>query len=712
MKSIQTKLLFIVSVLVIILLAGEGIVNIFLMKSSLEDKSKDALRIQTEEFSNQLRESENSIELLKEQAFDSYDKNIRNQVENAISLLDSFYKKYENGSLTESEAKAQALASLRNIVYGENGYFWIDDTNYNIVLLPPAPEKEGTNRENAVDENGTQYAKMFVDGAEQGNDNFVDYYFPKPGDDPTAYQKRGYTKLFEPWQWVIGTGNYVDDIEAYISGYETKMEKTINESINRLSKHGAAGVLNADGTFQYFGDPKIIGKKIELPDTETGEDVISTIIKTKNEFLDYTITNPISKKNQKEISFVNYDEEHDRYVFVSQAYDHVFAGVNKSIINTIVLVIVGILLAFVVTFFVARSFARPILQIQKVSEEVSNGNLAVDKITIKSKDEIGRLAVSINTMVDQVKELLLHAASISEQVSSSSEELAASASEMKDGIEQVAATSQEIASGATSQASDATETLDKVRAVTEQTEAMSNHAMIMKQYSEQANVASINGLRSVDQSMQQIQLIEGKVTETAHVIKSLSDKSKDINHILAVINDISGQTNLLALNAAIEAARAGEHGKGFAVVADEVRKLAEETASSTRQIAEIIEAVESESDQAANSMGAMVNEVQQGLKVIGENKEAFHAISNVIGEIIVRIEEISSFAQENSSKIEDVLRLVENIAAVTEESSAGTEELSASMEQQNASVQQISAMASTLSNLVDELERTIAQFKL
>lgn len=712
MKSIQTKLMTIVSILVILLLVGEGLVSFLFMKSSLESKSKDSLKLQTEEFATLLSESEKSIQLLRTQAFDAYDKNIRNQVENANSLTQSFYEQVQNGAITESEGKAKALHSLRNIVYGENGYFWIDDTSYNIVLLPPTPEKEGTNRENAVDENGTQYAKMFVDGAKESKDNFVDYYFPKPGEDTTAYQKRGYTMLFEPWQWVIGTGNYVDDIENYISQYESEMKNSINESITKLSKHGAAGVLSQDGIMQYFGDTEAVGKKIEIIDTEKGGDIIAKILQTKNGFLEYTIDNPLSGKNQKEIAYVHYDEKNNRHIFVSQTTDHVFTGVNESIVNTVILVIVGIILATVVTFIVARSFARPIMEIQKVSEEVSNGNLSVDTLKIRSNDEIGRLASSINEMLLQIKGLIMQASSIAEKVSSSSEELAASSNEMKDGIEQVAATSEEIAGGASSQASDATETLDRVRTVTDQTEMMATHAKEMKQYSEEANTASIHGLNSVNQSMQQIQMIEGKVTETAQVIQSLSDKSKDINHILSVISDISNQTNLLALNAAIEAARAGEHGKGFAVVADEVRKLAEETSNSTRQIADIVQAVESESEQAARSMGAMVNEVQHGLKVIEGNKDAFQSISTIINDITNRIDEIHSSAVDNTKNVQEVLKLVENIAAVTEESSAGTEELSASMEQQNASVQQISAMAIALSGLVDELNRTIAQFKI
>ncbi|WP_419865760.1 methyl-accepting chemotaxis protein [Bacillus dakarensis] len=281
---------------------------------------------------------------------------------------------------------------------------------------------------------------------------------------------------------------------------------------------------------------------------------------------------------------------------------------------------------------------------------------------------------------------------------------------MRDSIEQVSATSEEIASGATSQASDATETLEKVRSAAEQMEMMTSFTFEMKQNSDKANLASQHGLKSVDQSMQQIQMIEERVSETARVIQSLSEKSKDINHILSVIHDISNQTNLLALNAAIEAARAGEHGKGFAVVADEVRKLAEETSSSTKQIFEIITAVENESEQAGQSMAAMVSEVNVGMTVIEGNKDAFHEIREAISQLTERIMEVTILTEKNADNMTDILKLVENIAAVTEESSAGTEQLSATMEEQNASVQQISSMASELSSLVDELNKTISKF--
>nr|WP_077214354.1 cache domain-containing protein [Bacillus dakarensis] len=710
MKSIQTKLMILVTSLIILVSLGEGIVNMFLTRTALENQAMQSLQLQTEELNNLLSESEKSVDLLREQALDSYDNNIRNQVENAISLVNSFYQQTQDGILTETKAKSEALRSLRNIVYGENGYFWIDDTEYNLVLLPPSPQQEGIYRGNATDQNGTQYAKLFVDGALQGNDNFVDYYFPKPGDDTIAYQKRGYTKLFEPWGWVIGTGNYVDDIEAAISQYEEEMKENINASVTKLGEHGGAGVLSADGILQYFNDPKAIGTKIEVVDLQNGEDVVKKIVETKNDFLTYEIQNPITGQTQKEISYVHYDEDQNRFVFISKAEEHIYQGASKSVFNTIIVIVIGVILAFAATYYAARGFARPILQIQRVSEEISSGNLSVPKLTLKSKDEIGRLAQSTNIMIEKVKEMIMQAADISRKVSSSSEELTASANEMRDSIEQVSATSEEIASGATSQASDATETLEKVRSAAEQMEMMTSFTFEMKQNSDKANLASQHGLKSVDQSMQQIQMIEERVSETARVIQSLSEKSKDINHILSVIHDISNQTNLLALNAAIEAARAGEHGKGFAVVADEVRKLAEETSSSTKQIFEIITAVENESEQAGQSMAAMVSEVNVGMTVIEGNKDAFHEIREAISQLTERIMEVTILTEKNADNMTDILKLVENIAAVTEESSAGTEQLSATMEEQNASVQQISSMASELSSLVDELNKTISKF--
>lgn len=153
---------------------------------------------------------EQAADTLTQELYDNYDEQIRMQVENAISMLEVYNSKYESGECTLEEAKQQAADMLRELRYGENGYFWADDTEGNCIVLL-GNETEGTNRMNSQDANGTYYMKDIITNGQQPEGGYSDYEFPKSGE-TTASPKRGYSKYYEPFGWVIGTGNYTDEI--------------------------------------------------------------------------------------------------------------------------------------------------------------------------------------------------------------------------------------------------------------------------------------------------------------------------------------------------------------------------------------------------------------------------------------------------------------------------------------------------------------------
>lgn len=377
--------------------------------------------------------------------------------------------------------------------------------------------------------------------------------------------------------------------------------------------------------------------------------------------------------------------------------------IATGVIAAVVLAVLGITIANMIT--------RPLKAVQEVSTRIAAGDLTVDQVQVKSQDEVGQLAVSINTMADNIRNLIREAADISEKVTASSEEMASSSGEMMNGIEQVSATTEELASGSTNQAMHAAETLAMITQVSQGAQEIAEDSATMRESSEQANEASGKGLQSVNQAIEQMQAIEGKVSSTANIVRSLGEKSQEINQILGVINNIAAQTNLLALNAAIEAARAGEHGRGFAVVADEVRKLAEQSSESTNQIADIIQSVQQEASQAEQSMNEVVQEVQVGSEVIDNNGQAFGAIAKVIEEMAARIAQVASASKQINERTNQALQSVENIASISEESSAGAEELAATMEQQSVSSQEINGMADNLATMAEQLNTSIAKFK-
>ncbi|PWB56802.1 MAG: hypothetical protein C3F06_00825 [Candidatus Methanoperedenaceae archaeon] len=359
----------------------------------------------------------------------------------------------------------------------------------------------------------------------------------------------------------------------------------------------------------------------------------------------------------------------------------------------------------------ANDLNEVIADSNKVLSAMSEGDLTRN-ISVEAKGDFKKITMGIENMQESLHKLLLSMKQSAERVASTAQELSASSEEMKASTDQISSTTQDIATGVSSQASKMAEIS---RAMKEMSESVQQVAANSQKAAEGATAASTTaqkvGKMSGDVALKMTE-IQSTVDNSANVIKQLDGKSQQIGEIIGVITNIADQTNLLALNAAIEAARAGEHGRGFAVVADEVRKLAEESRGAANQITGLIKDIQQGTKQAVTSMEQGTKTVGEGAKNIQETVTAIDEIVKSAAEVATMIQEIAAAAEEQSSSVEEVTASVEDVSAISEQSAAGTQETSAAAEEQAATMEQLVSAAQEMAKLSTELQAEVNKFNL
>lgn len=391
--------------------------------------------------------------------------------------------------------------------------------------------------------------------------------------------------------------------------------------------------------------------------------------------------------------------------------DTMSAGATTLVVVSTILIIV-IIVGVVIAFLTSRSITNPITRVMNRLDELANGNLAHEPLRVTSRDEIAQLMESTNTLTRNNYQIVHQINDVAVTVSSQSEELTQIAGEVRTGTDQIAITMEELAAGAETQANSASDLAHTMGSFTNKVEQANENGEQIQNYSTNVLDLTKDGRNLMQSSTEQMAKIHHIVEDAVAKVENLDEQSQEITKQVSVIEDVAEQTNLLALNAAIEAARAGEQGKGFAVVADEVRKLAEQVALSVQDITGIVTSIQRESSLVADSLRNGYSEVEQGTTQIKTTGKTFDQISDAVTEMVQSIQVVSENLSEITAASQEMSGSVEEIASVSEESAAGVEQTAASAQQASSSMEEVTGSSVHLAKSAEDLQELVSKFKL
>ena len=489
-----------------------------------------------------------------------------------------------------------------------------------------------------------------------------------------------------------------------------------------------------DGSGVYAVNAKFSAVTNALAGVEYGEDGHVFIINNEGKVV--THKNHKSGENVKEDALISpiFTDEDNSYTAVdennkewntvfanneatgwkigfSYSENDVMASVKASIFKVLASGLAIVLLGTAIGILVVRKLVQPTLQMREASEKLSTGDLTV-RSNVASNDEAEDTSVAFNKMAENFQNVLRSVQRISGNLTGSSDSLAASTDENVSAIRQITSSIQEISNGSNEQLQSTQDVSNEIHSISDQIQQMTENIGESREFASSTAVKADDGVKVINEAIEQINIVKETAQHTEKDFNVLVEKSNEIMKFNAIISDIAQQTNLLSLNAAIEAAHAGERGKGFAVVADEIRKLAEQSNEAAKQIGVLIEDIRTSTQNASESMSESVNSVDSGSQKVMEAGKSFEEIREQIGALSGRMNEISDFVSQITDGTNNMVKSFAEVTNISEEITGSIDSVASITQQQGASMEDISRASSELAEMANELQKMFANFKI
>ncbi|CAM3163879.1 methyl-accepting chemotaxis protein [Filibacter tadaridae] len=373
---------------------------------------------------------------------------------------------------------------------------------------------------------------------------------------------------------------------------------------------------------------------------------------------------------------------------------------------------IAIILSIIIARIISRSIARPVGKLTSALSEIAEGNFAIEPVRIRNKDEIGDMASAFNGMTADLRGIIKRANESAVQLAVQAEELSASSEESLAASEMVAEITEQNLAGSESQVTIVGETASAIEEMVTGIDQVTEGNRAMLHSSEEVNRLVEEGASLMGNVTTQMKIINSTIGQSAGIMGKMADHSGEIRNVTKLITAIAEQTNLLALNAAIEAARAGEHGKGFAVVADEVRNLAEQSKHSAIEIGQMIDEMTENVELAVSSTKEGNQRVEEGLSITTQTSDVFDRIEYAATDVGNKIGTVSAAIEQIRLMTESVATGALNVQELAQQSSEQAQSTSAATEEQLAANEEISASSLVLAELAEKLQTDMGQFKI